>query len=532
MPSNTSSNPATNSDQTVQGAADDGAVTGGGGSDIVTGGPNGQVIRGDGPVEGQWSYAVYDRDFDGSNNQAPTITSGELVGSGYVTDFDVGNLANVSRGTPLTNDANDFGVIFTSTLNVTSGGTYTLTTSSDDGSRVIIRDADGNALNFTNADGAVLPYLNNDYHQGTTERSATVQLDPNQTYSIEIQYWENGGADVLQGSITGPDTGGARQNLANSTMLGVPPAALNQVDGNDTLYGGEGADTLYGDGGDDTIYFGRTDEAYGGTGNDRFIWDADTNRNPEAEGGVVTIDGGAEDLSDGGLGDTLDLGTLTQDYTVTITETNGPSKSGNVVLADGTIINFTNIERIVCFTSGTMIQTVSGPRAIETLAVGDLVVTRDNGLQPVRWIGTSTVSAQGDFAPIRISSGAIPELQSDILVSPQHRMLIEGYRAELLFGQREVFVSARHMVDGKFVTVDTQDQITYIHLLFDQHEVIFANGVPSESFHPGSYGVDGMNDRAREELFALFPTLRSSCDAYGKTARRVLKRRETAALLA
>lgn len=532
MASNPSSNPATNDDQTIVGSADDNRpVTGGGGSDTIYAGPNGQLIYGDAPAPGQWNFAVYDRDFNGEPNQAPFITDGTLVGSGYVNGFDVGDLANASRGDPLTTDANDFGVILTSTLNVAQGGTYTLTTASDDGSRLYIRDSNGNPVNFTNQNGDVLTYLNNDFHQGLTERSATIQLDPNQTYTIEIQFWENAGADILQASITGPDTGGVRQDLANSPMLGTPPERLDQIHGNDTIYGGVGADTMYGDGGDDTIYFGRGDTAYGGTGNDTFIWDADLNRNPDGPASIITIDGGPEDLEAGDVGDTLDLRPLEQDFTVEIIERNGLSKSGTVTLTDGTIINFTNIERIVCFTPGTMIQTIGGDRPIESLSVGDLVVTRDNGVQPIRWIGTSTVPGRGKFAPIRITAGALPDLKKDILVSPQHRMLMEGYRAELLFGRREVFVAANHMLDSKFVTVEAREHVTYIHLMFDQHEVIFANGVPSESFHPGSYGVDGMNEQAREELFAIFPTLRSSIGSYGSTARSVLKRQETKLLV-
>ncbi|QUS36896.1 hypothetical protein GR316_05380 [Falsirhodobacter algicola] len=207
------------------------------------------------------------------------------------------------------------------------------------------------------------------------------------------------------------------------------------------------------------------------------------------------------------------------------------SYSGFVTVGNRTI-NFENVESILCFTPGAMIQTLGGARPVETLKIGDMVMTRDNGLQPIRWIGQTTVKAEGRFAPIRIRKAMMPELTADLVVSPQHRMLIEGYRAELLFGSREVLVAAKHLVDDACVTVEEGGAVTYVHMLFDQHEVVMANGVPTESFHPASYGISGMGEEAREELFALFPDLRALPDSYGDTARRVLKAFEVKALIA
>lgn len=187
-------------------------------------------------------------------------------------------------------------------------------------------------------------------------------------------------------------------------------------------------------------------------------------------------------------------------------------------------------EELICFTPGAMIRCLGSLRAIETLKVGDLVLTRDNGMQPIRWIGSTTVKAVGAFAPIRLRKGAVPDLTADLLVSPQHRMLIRGYRAELLFGEREVLASAKHMVDGKFVTVEEVETVTYIHMLFDQHEVVYANGAETESYYPASYGLGCVAPAAREELFAIFPELRAMPETYGRTARRVLKGFETAAM--
>jgi len=198
-----------------------------------------------------------------------------------------------------------------------------------------------------------------------------------------------------------------------------------------------------------------------------------------------------------------------------------------VTLKDRPLLNFTDIETILCFTPGPQIATPFGERDIATLAVGDKVITRDHGIQPIRWIQSRTVPAIDRFAPIRIRKGVMTGQEQDLLVSPQHRMLFQGYRAELLFGETEVLVSAKHLVDGLDVTEESGGMVTYIHMMFDQHEVVYANGAASESFHPGSVGLTAVTAPAREELFALFPELRSDPNRYGQTARRCLKRHET-----
>lgn len=193
---------------------------------------------------------------------------------------------------------------------------------------------------------------------------------------------------------------------------------------------------------------------------------------------------------------------------------------------DGTLLNFSEIENIMCFTPGTCIATPKGARDIASLKIGDFVVTRDHGLQPIRWIQSRTVPALDRFAPIRIRPGVVTGQQSDLLVSPQHRMLFQGYRAELLFGESEVFVAAKHLVDGRLVTQETGGYVTYIHMMFDEHEVVYAEGAATESFHPGSTSLSGVSDHARDELFALFPKLRSDIGCFGQTARRCLRRHE------
>lgn len=183
-------------------------------------------------------------------------------------------------------------------------------------------------------------------------------------------------------------------------------------------------------------------------------------------------------------------------------------------------------DHVICFTPKTLIATPRGARPVETLKVGDLVMTRDHGMQPIRWIQSRSVSGIGQFAPIRLQKGVLTGMEDDLVVSPRHRVLLQGYRAELLFGESEVLVAAENLIDGDTVRRDRQQQVTYIHIMFDQHEVIYANGAPTESFHPTDRSLAAVEPRAREELFAIFPDLRALPKSYGKTARRCLQAHE------
>ncbi|MEL6583964.1 MAG: Hint domain-containing protein [Pseudomonadota bacterium] len=150
----------------------------------------------------------------------------------------------------------------------------------------------------------------------------------------------------------------------------------------------------------------------------------------------------------------------------------------------------------VCFTRGVEITTVRGPVRVEHLWPGDLVVTADNGLQPIRWIGRRAhsplqVQLMRSLQPILIKAGAFG-VQQDLWVSPQHRMLIKGQDAQLAFGEPEVFVAAQHLVDDRRVLrAVPPGGLEYIHFACDQHEVVFANGAPAETLHlgPGSLGT-------------------------------------------
>lgn len=194
---------------------------------------------------------------------------------------------------------------------------------------------------------------------------------------------------------------------------------------------------------------------------------------------------------------------------------------------------FTENLGAICFAGGTMIATPAGLRPVERLNVGDLVITRDHGLQVIRWIGARRFSALDlvrapSLRPICVRAGSLgnglPE--RDLMLSPQHKVLLSGQAPSLYFGQSEVFAPCLSLINGTTVSVAAeQSGVVYFHILFDSHEVIYAEGQPCESFHPGEVGLSTLEDAGREELFRIFPDLRVDAASFGPTVRESVKAR-------
>lgn len=371
---------------------------------------------------------------------------------------------------------------------------------------------------------------------------------------------DTGAGDDKADGWTGDDwmLGGAGND---SLSGGAGNDSLDGGEGNDSIAGGPGNDTLSGGAGDDIVIGDdNNDLLFGGTGNDMLKAGAGNDTLYGGEG----IDSlfGAEDRDlfritdpseldgfiDGGDGgddfDVLDLSELDPaSYRITYTSADQEDGTVEFLDADGKTVStltFQEIEKIrivPCFTPGTRIATPSGEVAVEQLQPGDLVQTRDHGPQALRWTGCRALSAEEvaaapAFAPVRIAAGALGAglPRQDLVVSPQHRMLLTGARAELLFGTREVLVPALHLVGQPGIRREGQGAVAYLHLLFDRHEVICANGAWTESYQPGALSLSGMEDAQRDEVLALFPELR--LNFLFPAARLTLKRHESAALLA
>ena len=330
------------------------------------------------------------------------------------------------------------------------------------------------------------------------------------------------GDDVEIGAYTGSDSGDTLSIGENFTANGD----IVTGDGDDDITIGDGASvqSISTGRGNDSVDIGDNfagDNITTGRGDDSITIGDNANMNDITSGrddDVITLGdnftgdrvraGAGNDDVNIGTGATINtLGGGGGDDTLT-TETDFPGASG--------------FETIVCFVKGTLIDCEDGYVPIESLYKGDRVMTVDRGLQVIRWIGSSVVKGQGPLAPVCIKKGALGN-ERELWVSQQHRMMIDGWQAELLFGDNQVLVPAKHLADGKQIKVVDTDEVEYFHILFDQHEIIYAEGIPSESFHPGFMGLGAMSKAVRDEILMIFPDLEIDLARYGPSTRQSLK---------
>jgi Ca2+-binding RTX toxin-like protein len=445
----------------------------------------------------------------------------------------------------------------------------------DDGSDTILGDEGSDTIDGGLGNDSILGGLQTDYIQGgdgddtidggdntdTVFGGAGNDLitDTGGTTSDDTIFGEDGN-DTISGGLREDAISGDAGNDSligdegNDTLTGGADndTILGGVD-NDSIDGGTGNDSLAGEAGNDTLT--------GGAGDDRFVWNAASNDD------VITDfnSGNSGSANDGNQAnnDFVDLSPIFSNATLAAYNAiNGtsfvlPIQALNHDLAtNGGVINFngTNMSgptltltgilggltfdqtNVVCFTAGTLIETAAGPQAVESLMPGDLVVTRDHGLQELRWIGRRRISlaeqvVNPGLRPVRIAAGALGDNlpQADLMVSPQHRVLFTGADAEMLFGEAEVLVVARHLVDDVAVTQAYLPEVTYVHILFDRHEIVQTAGLWSESFQPAERALGAMDADQRAEIAALFPEI--SGQAFD-AARPTLKAHEARVLVA
>lgn len=318
----------------------------------------------------------------------------------------------------------------------------------------------------------------------------------------------------------------ARSSPSGFTMSGdlIPGAVVTEIEaGDDTLLGGDGNDVILGQGGEDSLVAGAGDDSVeggdgmdtivGGTGNDTL----DGGNNSD----LFTFDGagdhviiGGED-ADGSDIDVIDLSGINARVTQS-----GP-ESGIIEYLDagGAVINtatYSQIEQVICFTPQALIMTSKGPSRADVLRVGDKIVTRDNGTQELAWVGQKTLGlgnmiANPELALVTIAAGALgndlPE--RDLHVSPNHRVLMIGEMNRLLFDTSEVLVAAKHLVGRPGITQSVPNSVTYLHLMFESHELILSDGAWTESFQPAEHALNGVESDQRDELLAIFPELKT-----------------------
>ncbi len=177
-----------------------------------------------------------------------------------------------------------------------------------------------------------------------------------------------------------------------------------------------------------------------------------------------------------------------------------------------------------CFVEGSRIATDRGATPVESLRLGDRVLTRDHGYRPIRWIGArefteATLAEFPELRPVRIAQGALDRTLplADLSVSPQHRMLVTDDGA----AEREMLVSAISLTGRPGIQQQETGGVIYYHVMFDAHEVICSEGAWSESFLPEAAALDGMHSAQLDEILTIFPELATSAGvaAYGGAAR-------------
>lgn len=182
---------------------------------------------------------------------------------------------------------------------------------------------------------------------------------------------------------------------------------------------------------------------------------------------------------------------------------------------EGPSYAYADLATPICFSSGTMILTRTGNVPVEKLAVADAVLTMDHGYKRIKWIGHRKLSvtdlqAHPNWCPVRIRAGALGNglPKTDLLVSRQHRILVNSAIVHRMFEVREVLVPAIKLIglDGVDIVEDARD-VEYWHILFDAHEVIWSNGLPTESLFPGPEALKAVSAAGRMEITSLFPDL-------------------------
>ncbi|EDQ05664.1 Bifunctional hemolysin/adenylate cyclase [Sulfitobacter indolifex] len=458
-------------DDTLQGGADGDTLYGGDGADVIDGGTGNDLIYGDAGDDSLEGGAGDDTVYGGIGND--TIDGGaenDLLDGGAGNDLLYGGAGDDQ----LEGGGGDDIVHGGAGADVISGGA---------GNDKLFGDAGSDRI--SGGEG-------NDYVDGGY------------------------GDDYLSGD--GRGAGGGHDTLVG----GAGNDTLDGGAGNDQLIGGDGNDLFRVSEGHDTV----SDFGFGNTGR---TGDGDSSNNDVLDLGAYydSLDELRADQADDGIlnqSNTHDDEGNAVDYT---DNTRFQDSSLTVKNATGDSYTYDNTG-IVCFAAGTEVMTPQGPVAIETLKPGDLVETLDHGPQPLLWIGQRHVNdgeltANEELRPIRIAKGALGNHRA-MFVSRQHGMMIGS----------DHLVRAIHLArDMPGVRIaHGKREVTYVHLFFAQHEIIFAEGIPSESFYPGRTALRMLSPEARATFDRLMPALANAETAgqgdpaetaYGPTARPFAK---------
>ncbi len=488
---------------TIRGGWGNDSLLGGTGDDLILGGSSSDWLEGGDGNDSLISNSGNDTMYGGAGDDYFQSGSGSNVAYGEAGNdrFNIGDNETLFGG----NDADSFEAIFGMGSASVVGGEGGI---------------DSDTIDLSGSSGSVTVSYTGDEAGSVTDGSDTLTFS--QIENIFLTAFD----DSLDGS---------------ADSLGMNIFADG---GDDTISGGSGGDTIEGGTGDDAIS--------GGAGNDIFTYaagdghDTITDFNTGNTGTISDGDSGNNDFIDlSGFYDNLaelyadlsDDNTLNQSNT---TDTKGRlvDYTDNSEFGVGDALSFTGASAdntsftqentgVVCFTSGTAIRTPRGDILIDDLRVGDLVNTMDNGPQPIRWIGmrhigSNDLTANETLRPVLIPRGFLGA-ERDLFVSRQHALL-----------QRpDHLVRAIHLTGSNGVRIaHGKRAVTYIHLMFDAHQIIFAENTAAESFYPGPTALEMFESATRQEFLQEFPQFRKNIgcrvaitEAYGDMVRPLSKLR-------
>ena len=247
--------------------------------------------------------------------------------------------------------------------------------------------------------------------------------------------------------------------------------------GSDVMIGGSGADTMSAGAGADTMT--------GGAGSNVFAFFAGTT---SGKADVITDWNATDAVYFIGYDSKGSASSLQAAAT-------GPGVSGTgtgvtLTLSDGTAITFSSLTgtsalngRILyagaaCYVAGTLIATADGEKAVEGLAIGELVRSAFGGLVPVKWLGYRRVDCTrhpkpSDVWPVRVAAGAFGDdlPMRDLFLSPDHAVYANGGLTPI-----------RYLINGATISQIPVDFVAYWHVELPAHDVILAEGLPAESY--------------------------------------------------
>lgn len=189
---------------------------------------------------------------------------------------------------------------------------------------------------------------------------------------------------------------------------------------------------------------------------------------------------------------------------------------------------------ITGFVTGTTIATPKGAIAVEDLKTGDFVITKDHGLRAIRWIAHKHISAgrlasRQDSQPVLIKENTFGNgfPLRDLRVSSNQKLLLKSSSLQVMFGDTEGLAPAFHLIDDDSVKrEESSDDVTYVQFMCDAHEIVYADGIPTETFRPSVPEVAGLSDKGLSDLYAVMPNLNPKEPPF-PLARNVLKQRDT-----